>query len=321
MKACVACNEKLSIDAKFCAQCGTAQPKELICPDCSYANESNSKFCQECGRPFFAKRNEPKVTKLPANEVQTPSGSDMPPPPAKDTITIEFAISRSQSFDFALAEAKKFSTFQQFGEGKSIRYRVSVPPGEIASLTVLVDYMKGWRNRFVYLEGERVPWDTVFSHLWCYEQKLASYKPEFYCFGFENEWNVNPWGCLQANLPFREGSDWFTWGKWQDNNGTWEFDKQRIRHELEKNMYSHRFCPAMNTSLVETVLATIPDTVNPKLNNAWQFVERWEDDGLPAIRVVTKDEWGTDEKFLVGVEPKGRKALEDLAKAVGFRLR
>jgi len=73
-------------------------------------------------------------------------------------------------------------------------------------------------------------------------------------------------------LSFTDNAQWFCWGEWQSNKGDWKFDKDRIRHELQKNQY--RFCPALQHDLVEDVLNTLPDVVNPNKDKKWKFVEK-----------------------------------------------
>src|SRR5688572_1136404 len=126
MKNCPKCKASLLDDARFCSQCGSSVPFELKCTKCQYPNESNSKFCQECAFPLVE-------AAVPYNPVGTPQFSSSPsqvsaevPLPPAEGITIEFPHSTSQSFDFAVAEARKFPTFQQFGDGKKALYRITI---------------------------------------------------------------------------------------------------------------------------------------------------------------------------------------------------
>ena len=121
------------------------------------------------------------------------------------TITIEFPHSTAGSFAFALAAARTTSTFEQVGDGKEALYRVTYASEDLGDALPLVEQLKGWRRRAVYLDGQQLPWDAVFGFLWCYNQRLSSYEPERYCFGAEGEWQANLWGCIQAEMPFRAG--------------------------------------------------------------------------------------------------------------------
>ena len=46
-KVCPNCKTKLSVDAKFCYNCGERQEK--LCPKCHTENQANAKFCSNCG--------------------------------------------------------------------------------------------------------------------------------------------------------------------------------------------------------------------------------------------------------------------------------
>lgn len=174
----------------------------------------------------------------------------------------------------------------------------------------VVENLKGWRNRFVYADGEKVTWDSVFGFSWCYAKRNSSYQPELYCFGYEQDWQFNIWGCIQANLPFFRG-DWGSWGRWVNNKGEWEFDKDRIKHELVRNLYQARFCPALQPDLVDAAIAAIPERVNPARDKDWEFEEDWSGQGS---LVVTIKEYGMARKVTMkGVRPT-KSALQKIAK-------
>lgn len=315
---CPSCGKELTSEFRFCPYCGYDMQKPIICPSCQYLNESNSKFCQECGAPLRDMVSSKPQTKSSVADKQTVVVEIESPP--SSGITIEFPYSSAQTFDFAVECAKRFPTFRQYGKDKKAIYRVTFDPQDMASALELVEYLKGWRRRVVYVDGEKVTWDSVFSFAWCYERKRASFKPEFYCFGYENEYEFNVWGCIQAHLPFTEHAQWFCWGTWLNNRGDWRFDKERIRHELQKSLYPYRFCPALQPQLIEDVLAALPDVVNPSKDKNWKFVERWGDESLPGL-VVTVNRFGIQEKVVMkGVSPNGQGALKDLMKRMKFRL-
>jgi hypothetical protein len=285
----------------------------IICPNCGYENESNSKFCQECATTLLAKKTKreksPRKTSKPSISI-----SEIPPPPSEG-ITIEFPFSTAGSFDFAVQTAQNFPTYQQFGEKKKTLYRVNLDRIDMESAMDLVEHLKGWRKRVVYVNGEKVPWDSVFSFTWCFEKRKSSFKPDLYCFGYEDEWKINIWGCTNSGLPFTDNANWCEWGRWLNKRGDWEFDKDRIRHELQKNLYPYRFCPAIQLDLVQESLAAIPNKVNPSKNKNWTFVESWgeEIDGL----VVTITRYGMKEKVTMkGVGPK-KGAIKEIARKVG----
>lgn len=293
-KVCYKCNSELLIAFKFCPYCGASQ-SNIECRECGYNNEPNSKFCQECGTPISSRAKKKETSKSVVIDKPIPEYG----------ITVEFNYSTSQTFDFALEEAKKFNTFQQIGEEKKAIYRVNVSDDQIESLEPLIENLKGWRNRRVYYNGEKVQWDTIFQYHWCYSSKKSCYKPELYCFGYENDYQFNLWGCIQAGLNFRENSELFTYGKWLNSKGDWEFDKNRIKHELERSIYPYRFCPAMNLELIQDVLTAFPDRVNPAKDKDWKFVRNYNsEDGL---RIVENRYGYNEEYFMNGAEPASMK--------------
>ena len=315
MKNCFNCNKEVEPDFKVCPYCGV-RLDEIECPVCHYKNEPNSKFCQECGNKLLEGTGQKskelsKVTVI--NEVETIE--DVP----KEGVTIEFNYSSSQSFEFAVKSASEFKSFRKFGEGKKALYRVTVKENEMDRLDELIENLKGWRNRRVYLNGEKVQWDNIFCYAWCYNQKKNSFKPELYCFGYERDYNINIWGCIQSNLFFTEYSELFTFGKWINNRGDWQFDKERIRHYLEKNLYLYRFCPAINLALTDEAINAFPDIVNPNKDKNWEFVE---DYGSTEGLLVKRQEYGfTETVYMKCVAPKRRKPIiEEISKRMKLKL-
>ena len=318
--SCAFCGAKgLKDDFVFCPYCGAELRRPLCCPNCGREVGSTDKFCPECGVSLgrastvtvAVPGKRPKIARSCVAEIE---------PPPNEGVTVEFLYSTSATFDFALQAAQRFATFKQYGEGKKAVYRVTFMPDEMELALELVEYLKGWRRRTVYVDGEKVPWDSVFGFVWCYNKRKSSFKPQFYCFGYEDSYQLNVWGCIQANLPFVEYAQWFTWGRWVSKDGDWEFDKRRIRHELQKNLYPYRFCPALQLGLVEEVLEALPDRVNPRRDKDWKFVESW-DDTVPGL-VVTVRQFGFREQVtVIGVSPNGTGALRKIIEKVkGLRI-
>lgn len=234
---------------------------------------------------------------------------------------IEFGYSSSSNFELALQEAQKFANFQQANEGKKARYRVCFDPKSIDMSLELVKYIKGWKSSKIFVDGERNSWENVYSFLWCYENKCSSYKPDIYCFGYENDYDINIWGCTQARLPFRDHAPWVEWGAWQNKKCDWRFDKDRIRHELQKELYKYRFCPAINFDFIDDALEAFPEIVNPRKDKNWKFVESWGDDDISSKLVITTRKYGYEEKVVMkGVAPKGLGAMKQIMKKMKHKL-
>jgi hypothetical protein len=317
METCPDCGAQVQSGFRFCPGCARDLQRPIECPGCGYSNESNSRFCQECGRPLRGPEDRGQTKKR--EKAVAPRTPTTLPPPA-DGITIEFPFSASLGFEFAVQAAAKHPSFQQFGEGKKAIYRTTYPPAEMTSVIELVEHLKGWRNRSVYVDGQKVPWKSVFEFLWCFQKRQGSFKPEFYCFGYENQWEFNIWGCTRAMLPFTENAEWFCWGRFVSDQGDWQFDKERIRHELDKRLYPYRFCPALETQRVSDVLSAFPQVVSPKKDKDWKLVENWGGAAVSGLVIKVTRYGMVDEVVMKGVCPNGYGALKRMGKSLKFRL-
>lgn len=308
MKLCIHCSREVPTTARFCAYCGHVQGDRMICPKCRYANEGNSKFCQECAYGFFADPQESSTHSQPTTELSASVKSD-----TDEIITIEFVHSTAANFDFAVDEARKLPTFEQTGEGKKARYKVSASAREIERLHPVVENLQGLRNKIVFLNGTRQKWENIFHYTQCYDDRQSSYNPTQYCFGYDVEWHRNLFGCINSDLFIDDRSKWWTWGKWLSRDGQWGFDLNRIRHELEKNLYKFKYCPALNLTFVEAVLDVLPKVVNPFTDSNWKPVETWDKNMGSALAVNVKNDWGSIEtRYYIGAAPRSRKAIETI---------
>ncbi len=257
-------------------------------------------------------KQEKKTKSDDSHNVDTPPSSG---------VTIEFRYSSSQTYDFAVQEASKFPMYKEFGSDKKKVHRVTVSIDELESLANLLDFLKGYRNRVVYLDGIKTLWDNVFSFMWCLTQKRASFKPELYCFGYNNTASFNVFGCIHAGMPFNSSADWFCYGNWLNDEGDWEFDKERMRFELLKNLHQYKFCPALDISKVEDVLNALPNIVNPIKDKNWRFVERWDGDTTAHGLRVKVEKYGMEMDITArGVAPNGNAALIEIDKKLKFKI-
>ena len=310
---CLSCGaNNLLEDFKFCPYCGNRLIIPGKCPKCGFENNKIAKFCQECGHPLSESDKNPVGI--------TPEVIEISPIP-KHGITIEFGYSSSPNFDVALEEAKLFSSFKQFKEGKKATYRINFDSNEIKSTVELVNLIRGWKSSRIYIEGEKSIWENTYTFLWCLERRNSCYKPNLYCFGYENDFDLNLWGCIQARMPFREHGTWFEWGNWVNNNGDWKFDKDRIKHELQKELFKYRYCPYMNLLLAEDVLIALPEVVNPRKDKNWKFVENWGSDGLSSGLTMVVKRFGYEDKVVMKcVAPNGIGAIKEVISKMKYKL-
>jgi hypothetical protein len=257
-----------------------------------------------------------KKTKRIKQEKKTKSDEvcniDLPP---SSGVTIEFRYSSSMSYEFAVQEASKFPTYKEFGSDKKKVHRVSVTIEELEIVANLIDLLKGFRNRSVFVDGIKTLWDNVFSFMGCLNRKRESFKPELYCFGYENAYSFNVFGCIHT------GTQLFCYGKWLNDEGDWEFDKERMRFELLKKLHQYKFCPALNLARIEDVLTALPNIVNPIKDKNWKFVEMYGSDSTSSGLSVKVEKYGMEMTITArGVELNGNGGVIEIDKKLKFKI-
>lgn len=241
---------------------------------------------------------------------------ELPPPPSEG-ITIEFPFSTSQALDFAIREAQKQISFVKFGDGRKAVYRVTYHPFQMPAVLDLIEYLKGRRLRTVYVDGEKVPWKSVFQFAWCLEKKKSSLRPEYYCLGYDHrERFINFWGCIHSGLYLFPYAPWHSWGKIVDENGAWRFNKKRFKEEIQRNLYLYRFCPELDLTLVNDLIDAFPDQVNPGRDKEWEYVETWGISTFMPVLEIPRRYPST----ISGVRPRGLGFLKEMARRVKRRI-
>lgn len=161
-------------------------------------------------------------------------------------ITIECAQSASATFPRALDFAKRFPGFSESGEGKGRIFSVESAWEHWLDALELVDHLKGWRNRWIYVDGEKRDWSEVLYFLHCFDARKRAYNPEHHCVEGEFRNDIHPFGCVFSGLSLVwPASGWLQAGTF-DTELAFHFDKDKIRTILEGNLYRVRFCPALD---------------------------------------------------------------------------
>jgi uncharacterized tellurite resistance protein B-like protein len=283
--------------------------QEITCQKCNARIDSKAKFCPECGHSV----NE-SISK------QSISVSYNIP---KTGVAIEFAESTAAGFALSVKIMKKAVISKECIKGKKKWYLAGWPNDKIVDALELVENLKGMRNRKVYVDGNESQWNDVFGFAQCANSRKSAYRPNEYCFGMDEK-RLNIWGCKRARMDWNDWADWFSYGSFKKSgvlakSSVFEFDKKRIKHELETNLYSCRLCPYINFDLIEAVLDVFPNEVNPGGKGVWKYKKDYSE--LPGSvfvkeKVSDNSYTYTDEYYSSGVRPSSvHVGLEVLKKA------
>jgi Zn finger protein HypA/HybF involved in hydrogenase expression len=285
------------------------QSATIKCDSCNKEASSEAKFCPHCG------------SNIHPTQVVTEKKLDFEIPDSG--ISIEFADSTSASFDTALDVAKSAPTYQECKRSNKKWYCATWPTDQMLEIVKLADQLMGLRNRKVYFDGKELPWGDVFGFVYCMKDRQQAYRPTDYCFGLDEK-QLNIWGCRQADMDWSDWSDWFSYGSFE-NESDFIFDKQRIRHELGKNLNYSRFCPFFRPKFVEAVFNLLPDKVKVTEDGPWKYKQSYHD--TPGSRkIIVKEEYdgfsSAREMFVDGVCPRGfgeaKKILQTAASKFGI---
>jgi len=309
-------NEQLNLVVSDVKNLLSSESGSTSCPRCGEKIKNSAKFCPECGTSISEAIEEKSI----------PVSYDIP----NKGIAIEFAESTASGFAHAVRDQKSAPINTTCLKGKKIWYLAAWPVEDISKTSKLIENLKGMRNRKVYIDGEESRWDEVFGFAWCFEERNSAYRPIEYCFGLEEK-RLNLWGCKQARMDWTEWADWLGYGSFKNkgiirDQTSFVFDKKRIRHELETNLFRCRFCPQLRFDLIEAVLEELPDEVTPSEKGPWVYKRDYtESPGAIKIKVkIVNDEYSyTEEYYSSGVAPNsvdlGLNLLKKAFEKCGFK--
>lgn len=307
-------NEQLQLIASEVKQEEASPEAKRKCPACAADVARAAKFCPQCGVAL----EEAEEAGAVAVDYRIPS----------DGIAIEFPESTASGFTDAVRKAAGASQYAECVKGRKKWYMAAWPLSRIGEAAALVRDLKGMRNRKVWIDGTESRWDDVFGFTWCSDQRDGAYRPVSYCFGVDEK-RLNLWGCKNTRLDWVKWSDLFSCGQFRKGGllkggHVFVFDKKRIRHEIETNLFRFRFCPYLNFKLIEAVLKAFPDQVDVSPNGDWTYKQDY-DESPGSVRVRLKEvEDGytfTNEFYSSGAVPKsptvGIAILRKAIKSIG----
>lgn len=212
---------------------------------------------------------------------------------------IEFNHASSPRFRFVLLEARKHASFKDLGR----IYSVTLEPEPCYRLAQL---LKGFRNKRVFVDSQELPWDEVFAYSNCYTLRCHAYDPVKYCQGDSRQCPAfNPWRCIHARMPLSNSAEWLCYGHF-DLDGTFIFDKAKIRHYLLANTRNYRFCPAYHAEIMLKVLDAFPETANPNIDKNWTYAE------YPQRELKAEISTGKEILSPAGVAPASTAAIDNI---------
>jgi hypothetical protein len=268
----------------------------IICTQCKGSSPSGASFCSNCGKPLASSEN-----------YQIPETG----------YAVEFADSTAANFAAALEKAKRSFGYETCMKGRK-RWHLAIFNGDqFSQVTELAESLEGIRNRKVYVNGKEEGWWDVFAFLSCATRRKTSYKPAEYCFGVEFR-QLNLWGCAQLSMELNDWAVWLTCGSFQktnqrENSFVWIFDKQRILHELNNKLFRFRYCPHLNSNLIQTILELLPNEIEVSpASDEWCF--RSSSEKVPGSVIIYESHgepgdgvsWSST-STVFGIQPRGNK--------------
>ncbi len=187
---------------------------------------------------------------------------------------IEFAD--SENFPVALEKAKQSFRYETCVRGRTA-WHLGVFNGDQFLLVMdLAKLLDGNKKRRIYINGKEERWGDVFAFMFCASRRQHSNNPKAYCFGADDRW-IDLWGCKLISMGWNDWSDCLAYGSFRKSSGgensyAWIFDKKKILLELNSKLFPYRFCPHLNTNLLQTILELLPDEVEVSPNTEeWRF--------------------------------------------------
>lgn len=186
-------------------------------------------------------------------------------------VTVELSHATVAAFDEAVAAARRHPSFQQFGEGKTLRVRVTYQLDELGALQELKDAAWDLHHKRAWLHGAEIAWHQMAQLTHCFGELLRRPRRE-HCFFDGNFWSG--FGCRYAiaNLSDRINNEWLMMGR-VESGSVWVFDKARIAAHVRGHLYGgFQHCPAFDEEYLNLFLELFPERVDTVEDDRWQLL-------------------------------------------------
>lgn len=230
----------------------------LICNKCNASINQESKFCPQCGD--IVDEKDIVTNALDSNIAN---------------VILTFGYSSSPNYEKALSIVKSLPTYSFTGEDRKIIHRATLPITEIELIISIYDSIGSWKTSQMLINGKScTKRDLVYNGLGCFRTRLNVPDKNSYCYGI-HDYERNIWGCKKLGMPiYNYGGGWLDYGSF-DDKGAWHFDKIRIRTELEFAIKNVELCPVLNRTKIYKALNLIPNSIDPKYDKNWEYVEKY----------------------------------------------
>lgn len=203
-------------------------------------------------------------------------------------LMVKFGKSTSQNYAYAVEFASKFDTYEvNNGEEKNVTHTVVFSPEQINNFFDLYDLVGRWKSCSIYIDGELIPPGKV-KFLWCFREREKSYNKKEYCYGRDNGYSINNFGCRETRVEVYSWHGLKGYGT-MDRQGVFHVNKDKLRHDIYKNIDDFKMCPALNLTTIEKGIDEIPERIDPKQNRDWEYVTDYDDGKEIAVAVRKKD--------------------------------
>jgi hypothetical protein len=202
-------------------------------------------------------------------------------------IRFDYSSSKSKYYPKAVGLLERADTYATEGKERDAHHHARYQADNIEPAVELWDIVKGWTSSTLQIDGrEATKKDLAYHGLGCFRKYLKADEGRRYCFG-QNWHELNFVGCRRLNISAFDRGDtpndlelrpsWNNLGNF-DEEGVWQFDKERLHQRVDENVETNCHCPLLHASRVREALNRIPHHVDPEKSAEW-----FRDDHIPGI--------------------------------------
>ena len=236
-------------------------------------------------------------------------------------IVIEFsANTKSKSFNDALYLGSFLHSFDEYVDGKKLKFRAKLRRKDIAYALPFIRAIRGIRSKRIIVDGEERDWKGAFGFLECYIERSKYKDKRGYCFGDWQNGISNLFRCRKAEDVLYESM-----GRFDSKRRKWIFNKKQIARAVDEATASCSHCPALQRNFTQGIVAALPTQVDPLKENAdFEFIEPMVvfPDEQVAYEVRDRDARGKERiRLITGVRIARQEVFDKMSQKVGRTVR
>ncbi len=237
-------------------------------------------------------------------------------------IVTEFERTRSINFQRAVDLAETHPEFTPLMDERNVLiYRNIYRKEDLAQFQAMYRIIKNWKGAKLYINGERVAYDTIGLGIHCYVQTVLSGDKQAAtseaCHRFLPKESCPISGCIGCRRshvsmqwqgrPSPDIPVWFAFGS-LDHHHVYHLHVEHLESAAMSELLDYHFCPLLDIEKIQQFIYTLPRKIDPRKDREWQYSRKHNTSHPPLVAGPQFDQRAANEPAVLPISEEAYEA-------------